>query len=109
MAAECFAAQLRLLSSCAVQRRCKAGTRNGQLAGNNLPALPATREAEGCRALLEDRSRHFGEGGHSVCSGRMSLSIRQPLRRGRRLLPLPNGSTVTDRAGRKFFFGKKGA
>ena len=84
-----LAAQLRLLSSCAVQRCGKAGARNGQLTSNNLPPLSATREAEAGRALLEDRPGRGGQESHSVRghSGVTCHTIRpgggdEPMRHG---------------------------
>ena len=68
MAAERLTAQLRFLLFCAVQRRGKAGARNGQFTGNNLPTLSATREAEAGGTVLETRTYRWRQADHRVCA-----------------------------------------
>ena len=66
MAAQRVAAQLRLLSFGAVQRRGKARARNGQFTGNNLPTLSPTGEAEAGGTVLETLTPHWRQADRCV-------------------------------------------
>ena len=59
MASERLTAQLWFLSPRTIQRRGKAGARNGQLTGNNLPTLSAIGEAAESGLVLADQAFRF--------------------------------------------------